>query len=117
MIQPIGRASASSAALGLLADSRASTSAKLWAAARYCGWPKTSATALAMRPGADRLPIRTPAPSLSTRAVLSFWSRPIGMQTSGTPAAKAFITLPCPEWVTTADASARTRRCGAARNT
>ena len=29
-----------------------------------------------MRSGVDRFPIRTPAPSLSTRAVLSFWSRP-----------------------------------------
>jgi len=36
------------------------------------GAPITSDTAAAMRSGVDRFPICTPAPSLSTRAVLSF---------------------------------------------
>ena len=61
--------------------------------------------------------ICTPAPSLSTRVVLSFWSRPIGMQTIGTPAASPFITIPWPAWVTRTDASAKTWRCGAACRT
>ena len=29
----------------------------------------------------------------------SFWSRPIRMQTSFTPAARLFRTVPCPAWV------------------
>ena len=44
---------------------------------------------------AERLSF-SPAPRTTTRVVLSGWSRPIGMQSSGTPAASAFTTVPCP---------------------
>ena len=69
--------------------------------------------AVAICAGVDFLLTRTPAPSRSTRTVLSFWSRPIGMHTSGTPAASDFSTVPCPAWVTTTEASRSTRACGA----
>ena len=42
----------------------------------------------------DRCFSRIPAPRRSTRTVLSFWSLPIGMQISGTPAARDFSTVP-----------------------
>jgi hypothetical protein len=37
---------------------------------------------------------RMPAPAWTTRPALSGWSRPNGTRTSGTPAIKAFITVP-----------------------
>lgn len=39
---------------------------------------------------------RMPAPACATRAALSGWSRPSGTTTSGTPAIRAFITVPWP---------------------
>jgi hypothetical protein len=47
--------------------------------------------------------IHNPAPACTTRAALSGWSRPSGATTSGTPAARALITVPCPPWVSTAE--------------
>ena len=60
---------------------------------------------------------RTPAPWCTTRAAVSFWSRPIGMQTIGTPAARVFIVVPCPQCDTASDAWARIWRWGAEATT
>src|SRR5439155_23302304 len=47
--------------------------------------------------------IHNPAPACTTRAALSGWSCPSGATTSGTPAASALITVPCPPWLSTAE--------------
>ena len=47
------------------------------------------------------------------RAAVSFWSRPIGMHTIGTPWASAFMTVPWPQWVIATEASRRIGPCGA----
>src|SRR6185437_15547192 len=58
-----------------------------------------------------------PAPTYTTRPALSGWSRPSGTTISGTPAISAFITVPCPPWVITAEqcgstSAWRTQRVG-----
>ena len=59
----------------------------------------------------------TPAPATVTRRATSCWSRPCGMQTRGTPATSAFVTVPCPACVTATAACGRTAPCEADRTT
>ena len=66
------RCSTSSAALGMFEPSDARTAAKRRAADAYCGFSRTSDTAVAIWPGVARGFSRTPALSRSTRTVLSF---------------------------------------------
>ena len=51
-------------------------------------------TAAAMRSALAPGDRRTPAPACTTRAAVSFWSRPIGMHTSGTTAARPLSVVP-----------------------
>jgi len=106
-------ASTSSAAFGWIAASAAIISAARRAPAANAGSSSTRRTAAATRSADAPGGTRTPAPSRTTRVVLARWSRPIGRHTSGTPAASAFMTVPWPACVTTADASRSTSRCGA----
>jgi hypothetical protein len=62
-------------------------------------------------------PTLTPAPRVTTRVATSSWSRPIGTQTIGTPWARAFIAVPCPQCVIATAACSSTSRCGAVLTT
>ena len=53
-----------------------------------------------------------PAPSAWTCSALKNWSRPIGVQSSGTPCASAASVVPSPACVITSEAEGSTWVCG-----
>ena len=109
--------SSSSAISAPLSASLSSTAPRRSAASRYEGSASTVRTAAAISAGRAVRGSVTPAPRWTTRAALSAWSRPCGMTTTGTPAAKDRTRVPCPPWVTTSAASRSTAACEAAATT
>jgi len=64
------------------------------AESRNAGSPRPESRARLIVRDLDPGRILTPEPLATTRAAVSGWSRPTGMQTTGTPCDRALITVP-----------------------
>ena len=112
----LNKASASSAADGVFADSTASCAANAAAAFPYWLLSITWRTALAIAAEVARLPRRIPAPNRCTGPRCPSDRDPAGGKPVA-PRGHALITVPWPACVTTTAASGRMSACGTARST